>query len=171
MVPTPQQRHGIIAQSSMQRGQCPVGIIAHSSTYACGFYQFKEFLDCWSFALYALSSSSLHAFSSGCRNEVLKNLMDFSKEVLSQLFSESVWKPAALSSPKSCDRVGTAVGSKSSQLLGSIGTQTRPVLGCIQKGAFSKWFMCFDTSMSSLGYVYKKTISSTHLRRPWAWNI
>ena len=25
-----------------------------------------------------------------------------------------------------CDRVGTAVGSKSSQLLGSIGTQTRP---------------------------------------------
>ena len=39
-----------------------------------------------------------------------------------------------------CDRVGTAVGSKSSQLLGSIGTQTRPrkrnnnrlsAIGCI----------------------------------------
>jgi hypothetical protein len=39
-----------------------------------------------------------------------------------------------------CDRVGTAVGSKSSQLLGSTGTQTRPrkrnnnqlsAIGCI----------------------------------------
>ena len=86
------------------------------------------------------ATSTLHAFSSGCRNEVLKNLMDFSRDVLSQsvtqrveqrgclrqgcmvlkcyiffwqlqimesdayhlLFSESVWKPAALSSPKSC---------------------------------------------------------------------
>ena len=143
----------------MQRGQCPVGIIAHSSTYACGFYQFKEFLDCWSFALYALSSSSckisgrkmswlswdtkiakhyflklkmfklniqmlssieshdikklqlkifcrvsiihihtyewtatstLHAFSSGCKNEVLKNLMDFSRDVLSQSVTQRV---------------------------------------------------------------------------------
>jgi hypothetical protein len=31
-----------------------------------------------------IATRTLHAFSSGCRNEVLKNLMDFSKEVLSQ---------------------------------------------------------------------------------------
>jgi len=30
------------------------------------------------------------------------------------------------------------------------GTQTRPVLGWMQKGAFSRWFMPFDTAISNL---------------------
>ena len=51
------------------------------------------------------------------------------------------------------------MGSKSSASAGLIGTQTRPVLGCTQKGALSKWFMCLDTSTSSRGNVCANTIS------------
>ena len=78
-----------------------------------------------------------------------------------------------------CESVGTANGSNSSQLFGSIGTHTRPensqdiyehdsvsigviniysringkgpVLGWTQKGALSKWFICFETSKSIRG--------------------
>lgn len=47
--------------------------------------------------------------------------------------------------------VGTARGSKWSISCGSRGTQIRPVLGCTQNGALSKWFRCFDTSASMRG--------------------
>lgn len=42
----------------------------------------------------------------------------------------------------------------------SMGTHTRPVFGCTQNGAFSKWLRCFDTSASSRGYVYCRMMSS-----------
>ena len=51
------------------------------------------------------------------------------------------------------------MGSKSSASAGLMGTQTRPVFGCTQKGALSKWFMCLDTSTSSRGKVCANTIS------------
>ncbi len=57
-------------------------------------------------------------------------------------------------------------GSNWSASAGSMGTQTRPVLGCTQKGALSKWFMCLDTSMSRRGNVYAKTISCWVQRMP-----
>ena len=68
-------------------------------------------------------------------------------------------------------------GSKSSATAGSMGTHTRPVLGCTQKGAFSKWFMCFDTSKSRRGKVCANTISccaarTRHISRAaatWRW--
>jgi len=44
-------------------------------------------------------------------------------------------------------------GSKACASWGSIGTQTRPVFGCTQKGALSRWFMCLETSMSRRGKV------------------
>mmetsp|Transcript_1908 Transcript_1908/g.6651 ORF Transcript_1908/g.6651 Transcript_1908/m.6651 type:complete len:201 (-) Transcript_1908:748-1350(-) len=69
--------------------------------------------------------------------------------------------PSLSSSLSSCATVGTAIGSKVPADFGSMGTQTRPVLGCTQKGALSRWFMCLDTSTSSLGYVCAKTISCT----------
>ena len=47
--------------------------------------------------------------------------------------------------------VGTVSGSKSSTRDGLMGTQTRPVLGWIQNGAFSKWFRCLETSASIRG--------------------
>lgn len=51
------------------------------------------------------------------------------------------------------------IGSKSSANAGSMGTHTRPVFGCTQKGALSRWFMCLDTSTSSRGKVCANTIS------------
>lgn len=103
-----------------------------------GFYQFKEFFDCCTFALCDFSISSLHDFNNGCRKDDLKNLMDLPSEVfsMSETFSNSDFKPAAFSSSKSSERLGTVVGSKSSQLLGSIGIQTRPVLGCTH---YTEW--------------------------------
>ena len=44
----------------------------------------------------------------------------------------------------------TFSGSKESTLVILKGTQTLPVLGWITNGAFSKWFIPFDTAMSSL---------------------
>ena len=43
-----------------------------------------------------------------------------------------------LTSAQSVRTVGTEKGSKSSALEGSMGTQTRPVFGWMQKGLFSK---------------------------------
>jgi len=55
--------------------------------------------------------------------------------------------------------VGTTVGSKSSSLDVSMGTQTRPVPGCTTNGDFSRWFSFFETSISRRGYVYSRTTS------------
>ena len=40
-----------------------------------------------------------------------------------------------------------------------MGTQTRPVPGCTQKGDLSKWLRCLETSESRRGYVYSRMIS------------
>ena len=56
-------------------------------------------------------------------------------------------------------RKGRASGSKSSAAAGSMGTQTRPVFGCTQKGALSRWFMCFETSTSRRGKLCANTMS------------
>jgi hypothetical protein len=72
---------------------------------------------------------------------------------------------ASSSSRSNWPTVGTFSGSKSSTSFGSIGTQTRDVLGCIQKGDLSKWFLCFDTSASRRGYVYWSMMSCIADRR------
>ena len=55
--------------------------------------------------------------------------------------------------------MGTVNGSNSVTLEASMGTQTRPVPGCTQKGDLSKWLRCLETSESRRGYVYSKMIS------------
>ena len=47
--------------------------------------------------------------------------------------------------------VGVVCGSHSSTLVGSIGTQTRPVFGCTHHGDFNKWFLCVLTFTSKRG--------------------
>lgn len=42
-------------------------------------------------------------------------------------------------------KLGTAMGSKASAFLGSKHTQTRPVLGWMQKGDLSRWLSPFVT--------------------------
>jgi len=58
------------------------------------------------------------------------------------------------------ESVGTLWGSNVSKSSAYRGTQTFPVLGCIQNGAFNKWFVVFDTWISILGYRYVRIISS-----------
>ena len=50
------------------------------------------------------------------------------------------------------DNVGTSWGSKVLKSYAYKGTQTFPVLGCMQNGAFSKWLVVLDTWISILGY-------------------
>ena len=71
----------------------------------------------------------------------------------------------ASSSAKSWNTVGTALGSKFSIISKSRGTQTRPVAGWTQKGAFRRWFRCFETSASRRGYVYCRMMSSSAVLR------
>jgi len=130
----------------------------NSTMFVYVIYQFKECLtpDSCNFALYASSSSALQDLRSGCRNADLKRWTDLASGVFSHsLMSKSLLPEERLfplfSSWSNWESVGTLVGSKLSQSWGSIGTQTRPVFGWMQNGAFSKWFICFDTSMSRRG--------------------
>ena len=61
-------------------------------------------------------------------------------------------------SSASLPMVGTVLGSKSFTLSGSIGTHTRPVLGCTTKGDFKRWFICLLTLISSLGKMTLATV-------------
>lgn len=62
-------------------------------------------------------------------------------------------------SSASLPMVGTVLGSKAFTLSGSIGTHTRPVLGCTTKGDFRRWFICLLTLISSLGKITLATES------------
>ena len=58
--------------------------------------------------------------------------------------------------------VGTVCGSKCSAVVGSKGTQTRPVLGWTHQGDFNKWLRWCDTAASNRGYVNTNTIAAGH---------
>mmetsp|Transcript_11916 Transcript_11916/g.46535 ORF Transcript_11916/g.46535 Transcript_11916/m.46535 type:complete len:250 (-) Transcript_11916:230-979(-) len=54
--------------------------------------------------------------------------------------------------------VGTCMGSKLSQSSATMGTHTRPVFGCTQKGDLSKWLIPLVTFTSMRGYVNARTM-------------
>lgn len=56
----------------------------------------------------------------------------------SQMFAHSGCFPMCAYRKRS-EMVGTSKGSKLSGSVGSMGTHTRPVLGCTTKGLFNKW--------------------------------
>ena len=77
-------------------------------------------------------------------------------------------------SSTSLPMVGTWAGSKAFKWSGSMGTQTRPVLGCTTKGDFKRWFICLLTLMSSLGNKKRQPLppisSQRNLKSIWTFS-